>query len=74
MKDVQAAVKALSREDAANYDKMKVAIVDGYTITPERHCQKFRAVLWQAGDRPSVIATHLKDSATLWLQPRMVEA
>lgn len=40
MGDAQAAVKALSKEDAADYDRTKTAIFDRYTISPETHRQR----------------------------------
>lgn len=50
MGDVQATVKALSKWDAADYDRTKVAILDWYTITLETHWQKFCALTWQVGE------------------------
>lgn len=72
--DAQATVKALSQEDVADYDRTKAAILDWYTITPETHRQRFRAMTWQAGERPRAFATRLRDTATRWLLPRLVEA
>lgn len=39
--EAQAAVKALSNEDAADYTKSKSAILDCFIIIPKTHIQKF---------------------------------
>lgn len=67
--EAQAAVRTLSKQDAASYKAVKEAILDRYEVTPETSRQKFRSIVWQPPMRPRALAATLKDAPTRWLQP-----
>lgn len=66
----QAAVKVLSKDDAADYKKVKAAILDRYEIAPEKAQQKFQSLAWTPTVHPRAMAVTLQDAALRWLQPK----
>lgn len=65
-----AAMRALTREQAADYDALKAAILDRYEITEETWRQKFRSRKWKPGERPRLLASELESLAARWLDPK----
>lgn len=68
--EVQAALKALEREEAADYTKVKAVVFYRLMVMPELARQKFRALTWKPGDRPWAVVGVLKDATMCWLQPK----
>lgn len=50
--EAQTALQALPKGEAADYDKLKAAILDWYEITPETYRQKFRTLQYHPSMRP----------------------
>lgn len=67
--DALAALKALNKVEAADYETLKWVILNRYEITPETYRHWLRAPRLPKGARPHAIVTHLKDAATRWLRP-----
>lgn len=63
------ALKALEKEAATDYQKLKQAILDRYEITHESNRQCLWASTFREGACPRVILVRLKDVATRWLKP-----
>ncbi|KYO42818.1 hypothetical protein Y1Q_0016198 [Alligator mississippiensis] len=63
----QAAYRALSREEAQDYEAVKVAILYRLEISPESHRQAFLAQKSKEARRPQGLLQSLRDSLQKWL-------
>lgn len=53
--------------EAQDYSKVKGAILNMVTITPETHCQRLCQERFVAGDCPWAIAQQMKEHCWCWL-------
>ncbi|KYO27759.1 hypothetical protein Y1Q_0005304 [Alligator mississippiensis] len=63
----QAAYRALSRDEARDYEAVKAAILYRLEISPESHRQGFRARKSKEARRPRGLLQALRDSLNKWL-------
>lgn len=69
MGPAQATVKALAKNDASEYKKLK-SVIDRYEVTPETAREKFCSLAWAPTTQPQAMAAALRDAALRWLQPK----
>ncbi|XP_054841809.1 uncharacterized protein LOC129333892 [Eublepharis macularius] len=67
--EAQAALRALPKEEGADYRALKAAILDRYEVTPDSYRLKFRAITYRKVDRPRTLVNALCDAAHRWLRP-----
>ncbi|XP_058872352.1 zinc finger protein 202-like [Acipenser ruthenus] len=67
--EAQAAYRAMTDEDAAQYDLVKQAILRRLNITGETHRVRFREFRRPPNTRPRVVAQRLCDHMAQWLNP-----
>ncbi|XP_058860376.1 zinc finger and SCAN domain-containing protein 29-like [Acipenser ruthenus] len=67
--EAQAAYRALMATEAADYAKVKEAILSRLGITEETYRRRFREYQLSEGVRPRVAGQYLLDQCTRWLQP-----
>ncbi|XP_058862677.1 uncharacterized protein LOC131704957 [Acipenser ruthenus] len=67
--EAQAAYRAMTDDDAAQYDLVKQAILRRLNITGETHRVRFREFQRPPNTRPRVVAQQLCDHMAQWLNP-----
>ncbi|KYO19952.1 hypothetical protein Y1Q_0021887 [Alligator mississippiensis] len=65
--EAQAAYRALSRENAQDYEAVKAAVLYRLEISPESHQQAFRARKPRESKRPRGLPQTLQDALQKWL-------
>ncbi|KYO45952.1 hypothetical protein Y1Q_0021560 [Alligator mississippiensis] len=65
--EAQAAYRALSREEAQDYEAVKAAILYRLEISPESHRQAFRACKLRESKQPQGLLQTLRDALQKWL-------
>ncbi|XP_041132356.1 zinc finger protein 449-like [Polyodon spathula] len=65
--EAQAAYRAMTDDDAAQYDLVKQAILRRLNITGETHRVRFREFRWPPNTQPRVVAQRLCNNMAQWL-------
>lgn len=60
-------------EDITSYAKLKEALLDWYGVTEDLFHHRFRAVRYSHGCQPRALLSELKEVATQWLKPTIIE-